>query len=502
MSADRARVERLVQAGLAAAKAGQKAKAKALLTQATEEDPTQLQAWLWLSGMVNDLREREVCMEKVLALEPGHPAATKGLQSLREKIIAASLREGVAAVKAGDVVRARELLTEVVVRDEENVRAWFSLSEVVEDDEEREICLENVLTLDPGNLEARKRLEALQRVATPLAFERAPEPVREEPQGQGPFLPVEEERFAEAEVVPGWDARAEAGADAWDLLDDEYGCPYCAAQTEPDERRCPECGGQLWIKYRRDEGRSAGLWIVTGLQAVTTGFAGLMAAGLIYFFSQLAQGNNVLGPLAPLVQTQPGLALQEENLQFVLYALYAAAVLPFLSSLFVLIGLFLRWPFVWYLLLIQAFIGMLGSLVNVLLDANSVAVVSSLVSAAISVAYFFFVWSLQDDFFKEQARILLRLDRDVQGGSTMLARGRLYAKDQMWGLAALHFRRAGALMQEPDAYVALAIACMKLEVYEMAERALDEAERLNPSETQVSELRRLLAERRSAAVPA
>jgi tetratricopeptide (TPR) repeat protein len=495
-------VERLVQAGLAAAKAGQRAKAKALLAQATEEDPTQIQAWLWLSGVVNDLREREACMEKVLALEPGHPAATKGLRLVREKIITSSLREGVAAAKAGDTARARELLTEVAVRDEENVQAWFTLSEVVEDEEEREICLENVLTLDPDNLEARKRLEALQSDAAPVAFEAERETTWAEPGEQAPFRPAEEEPPPEGEVVADWRTLSGAEEDAWEFLDDEYGCPYCAAQTEPDERRCPECGERLWVKYRRNEGRSTGLWIITGLQALTTAVSGLLAAGLIYFFSQMAQGNNVLGLFASLIQLDPRLMPQIGGSQVLLYALYAISALPFLSSLFLLVGLFLRWPFVWYLLLIQAFIGMLSSLANVLLNANSVAIVSSLISAAISVAYFFFVWQLQEDFFKNQARILLRLDRDAQGGPMMLARGRLYAKEGMWALAALHFRRAGALTQNSDAYVALAIACMKLEAHGMAERALDEAERINPSESQISELRQLLSQQRGTELPA
>jgi Flp pilus assembly protein TadD len=84
----------------------------------------------------------------------------------------------------------------------------------------------------------------------------------------------------------------------------------------------------------------------------------------------------------------------------------------------------------------------------------------------------------------------------------MLARGRLYAKEGMWALAALHFRRAGALTQNSDAYVALAIACMKLEAHGMAERALDEAERINPSESQISELRQLLSQQRGTELPA
>jgi hypothetical protein len=54
----------------------------------------------------------------------------------------------------------------LVELDERNELAWLWLSEVVDDPGEREVCLENVLTINPGNAAARRNLEALRHHAT------------------------------------------------------------------------------------------------------------------------------------------------------------------------------------------------------------------------------------------------------------------------------------------------------------------------------------------------
>ena len=80
------------------------------------------------------------------------------------------LRAGIAAAKAGDAERARELLLQVVDADELNEHAWIWLSSVVESDEDREICLDNVLAINPDNSLAkagRAHLRSRQAAAAP-----------------------------------------------------------------------------------------------------------------------------------------------------------------------------------------------------------------------------------------------------------------------------------------------------------------------------------------------
>ena len=69
----------LLEEGIAAAKAGQKEQARQCLMRVVEADETNEQAWLWLSGVVESLEDRQVCLENVLALNPDSGPAKKGL---------------------------------------------------------------------------------------------------------------------------------------------------------------------------------------------------------------------------------------------------------------------------------------------------------------------------------------------------------------------------------------------------------------------------------------
>ena len=70
-------------------------------------------------------------------------------------------REGVAAIRAGDRATGREKLMQVVKLNQTHEQAWLWLSAAVETDDERIICLENVLLVNPGHQAARRGLEEL-----------------------------------------------------------------------------------------------------------------------------------------------------------------------------------------------------------------------------------------------------------------------------------------------------------------------------------------------------
>jgi hypothetical protein len=71
------------------------------------------------------------------------------------------LREGVEAARAGDKATARDRFEQVTELDESNEQAWFRLAAVVESDDERRVCLENVLHINPENERARQILDRL-----------------------------------------------------------------------------------------------------------------------------------------------------------------------------------------------------------------------------------------------------------------------------------------------------------------------------------------------------
>ncbi len=68
-------------------KSGQRKKAEVLLRQAVAQNPRDAQAWLWLSGVVNDSRERLQCLQRVLAIDPCNKIAIRGVIRLAEEHI-------------------------------------------------------------------------------------------------------------------------------------------------------------------------------------------------------------------------------------------------------------------------------------------------------------------------------------------------------------------------------------------------------------------------------
>jgi hypothetical protein len=84
---------------------------------------------------------------------------------------AALLAQGIAALKAGDKARARELLGRAIQHNPRDELAWLWMSGAVETDWDRQRCLQRVLAINPHNAAARQGLASL---ASPSPAERAP----------------------------------------------------------------------------------------------------------------------------------------------------------------------------------------------------------------------------------------------------------------------------------------------------------------------------------------
>jgi hypothetical protein len=73
----------VLQAGITAARAGQRSEARALLKEALQANPHSEQGWLWMSAVVESDAERRVCLERVLSINPQNQTARAGLDKLR-----------------------------------------------------------------------------------------------------------------------------------------------------------------------------------------------------------------------------------------------------------------------------------------------------------------------------------------------------------------------------------------------------------------------------------
>ena len=71
--------ELALQQGMTAARAGYKNLASVQLERAAELMPDNADVWLWLAWLANSPDNTRRCLQQVLAITPGHPAATAGL---------------------------------------------------------------------------------------------------------------------------------------------------------------------------------------------------------------------------------------------------------------------------------------------------------------------------------------------------------------------------------------------------------------------------------------
>jgi len=72
-----------LQAGIAAAREGRRAEARALLMQALQTNSRSEQAWLWMSAVVETDTERQACLEQVLVINPHNQTAQIGLEKIK-----------------------------------------------------------------------------------------------------------------------------------------------------------------------------------------------------------------------------------------------------------------------------------------------------------------------------------------------------------------------------------------------------------------------------------
>ena len=75
----------VLSAAIRKARHGDKEKARQMLLEIVEAEPFQEEVWLWLAGLAEDLADAQVYLETVLALNPAHPQAQKGLTLVKEK---------------------------------------------------------------------------------------------------------------------------------------------------------------------------------------------------------------------------------------------------------------------------------------------------------------------------------------------------------------------------------------------------------------------------------
>ncbi len=73
------------------------------------------------------------------------------------------LQRAISAYKAGRKDEARDVFMDIVEQDPRHEQAWLYLSALVDSPEEQQICLENVLTVNPNNEKAKQGLATIKQ---------------------------------------------------------------------------------------------------------------------------------------------------------------------------------------------------------------------------------------------------------------------------------------------------------------------------------------------------
>ncbi|MBN1639993.1 MAG: tetratricopeptide repeat protein [Anaerolineae bacterium] len=372
------------------------------------------------------------------------------------------LRAGIRHAKTGAHARARALLERALDLDEGRVEGWLWLSAVVEGAEEKAICLENVLALDPGHAAAQRGLAKLHAQAWPTPT--ATPPV----------------------VVP-----SAAPPPLWPEPPDPLLCPYCASMTRDRDRRCPACGRDLWIRMRRRDSHSAWLWNLIGAR-FSIGLLSALAPVVILAF--LAQ--RLVGALDPFVLLPAYVGLPSRAAPGVVRAALGMVpplyLLPFVVlsvySFALAVGMYVRWSPVYWLLIAGAAVRF-GLSISGVVIGGYYGLLCGGAGVLASIGGFLILLAVEDDFRWDRQRVYLRLDRRSRKGTAWLERAALFADLGMWALAVLHLRAAAAKMPtRTPVYVRLARAYLEMERPDLARATLRDAARIDAHDPIVGEL--------------
>ena len=362
--------------------------------------------------------------------------------------------------------------------------------------EDREICYENILTQDPENTIAKDGLELL-RQARAAAEERPWDDMESDEDGEqiAPTLAgdILGENYREKYTTEVPDPEPDVGppsAALWARYEDPNRCPYCAAPTEPQDKRCPECSNRLWTKYRPNETRSPLLWILILLQIIST----LMLAAvpfvslfIVAFTAGIPDTTQLLPAYIGLPHTLPEATLQTAHTLFP-PILFWLLWIPSLMGLVMIIGVYLRWRIMFYLMLAGAVLGLVSSIGSLAFAGQSLpGLIGGIVGVGLSFANAVLMIRLEKDFRIQRTRLTLVLDPGLKTGMDYLVRGRSYAANKMWALSAIHFRQAaGLMMADIDGLAGVAQTTAQLGDMDLAQWALENALEREPDNHRVS----------------
>jgi tetratricopeptide (TPR) repeat protein len=412
------------------------------------------------------------------------------------------LQESVAAMKSGEAMKARELLLRVLQEDDRHEQAWLWLSGVAETAEERRICLENVLTINPDNKVAQTGL-------TRLGYE-LPAPSPEGGRASGrkrytvrrertavslasavlyPEQQVQEWSWEEPEVDirrKGHDTPFAAESKFEDVWTGEADlCAFCAYELDFQDKTCPRCRRNLIQKTFRYETPSRNIYV----------FFVLLLAQAQLFFAQaiydVVQNSGIIlshvgWPMFfTLLFFTAAIGINWRQVWAYYTALGAALLILFavLTSILTpldltMLQLPVRDPAV------DAFLASFGDLISTTIR---------LFQIVLALLSFLFALWISPDFVQDEKRLTAVLSKGHKLAADYNAKAKELAKKGMWATAVLHWQHAAAKEPHTISYQQqLGLAYAQLGFYERSLDILQSALNLSTQPTKQRELQKLI----------
>lgn len=338
------------------------------------------------------------------------------------------LGQGIAAAKAGDAAAAKELLLYVLKQDERDETAWLWLASVVESEEEQRICLDNVLTIDPANQNARAWLAAMEEPAVT-------------------YEPAAGERVVSLEEL----FPAAPAQEASLSPPEPSGCPYCGQLADADARRCPQCGKHLVVERPIKSTTPHMIWFLSGswvlLAAIYLAVNGITVSVLLAVLGSTQQsvGASYMQDVIStyLIDLSPRAGWSASWLGGLVHGIVlgeAIVIAWFLAVAFILAKQRLDAGLVTsFVLVITLFL---------VVVEIAFGVYSSLIKLVSTLAVGGLLLRSMGEFRAETIRYQLGLDRGLVTSLDYYNRGRRYHEKGMLAQAILHWERAAAL--EPE----------------------------------------------------
>jgi tetratricopeptide (TPR) repeat protein len=301
--------------------------------------------------------------------------------------------------------------------------------------------------------------------------------------------PLPNEPKAGLEPVANWaDKLAASPSEVIDSLDDPFQCPYCGRPAGIDDRRCPHCRGDLYARVARPAAAGSlrtallllGISLALGLMEMVGPGLGLGAAlrsvdsGSLRVLQALPGMGAFLGNFTTLGAPAAWLLIK-------LYALRAVILLV------VLVGLSERRSLGYYGALLATFADVLLSLYLLITGYGGWA--ATLLNLVLGLSIGTRLFGLSSEFAVNSRRIMVKADPGARSPLDFYKRGQQYRKRGMWAMAVAQWRKAvGLAPQVPGYYKQLGIGYAQIKQFDRSLRALEEANRQAPNDSQIGEI--------------